>query len=66
MVDTPTGRSQCPLDAAWAGWLHAARAIYLVETCDRHKSGLVDAEPLDGNWERSMAQTSIRRPGSDA
>ena len=50
VIDGDRGRGQCPRDATWRGSLHAAREIYVVESCDQHKSGLVDAEPLDGNW----------------
>jgi cbb3-type cytochrome oxidase cytochrome c subunit len=32
--------------------LHVGRDIYVVESCDQHHSSLVDAEPLDGNWDR--------------
>ncbi|HUB69628.1 MAG TPA: hypothetical protein VL984_04335 [Acidimicrobiales bacterium] len=46
------GRGQCPLEATWMGTLHVGRDLYVVESCDRHRSGLIDAEPLDGNWER--------------
>jgi len=51
-IGTAGGRDQCPQEATWRGLLHAGRDIYAVECCDRHRSGLIDAEPLDGNWER--------------
>jgi len=50
VVKTESDSGQCPRDATWRGSLHASREIYVVESCDQHKSGLIDAEPLDGNW----------------
>src|SRR5579863_2477266 len=52
IIDTERGRDQCNGSAAWRGSLHVGRNVYLVEACDRHRSGLIDAEPLDGNWEK--------------
>lgn len=52
VVDTDEGRSQCVHEAAWTGTLHVGRDLYVVESCDRHRTGLIDAEPIDGNWER--------------
>ncbi|HLI43251.1 MAG TPA: hypothetical protein VKU92_02130 [Acidimicrobiales bacterium] len=52
LVDSELGREQCPNVAAWTGTLHAGRDLYAVETCDRHRSGVIDAEPLDGDWDR--------------
>ena len=57
VVNVAGGREQCPLAAAWSGWAHMGRDIYVVEACDRHQSGLIDAEPLDGDWERRPMQT---------
>jgi hypothetical protein len=53
VVKTDGESGQCPRDATWRGALHAARDIYIVESCDQHRSGLIDAEPLDGNWEKT-------------
>lgn len=52
IVDNSDGRTQCPVTAEWSGWAHVGRDIYVIEACDRHQSGLVDAEPLNGNWDR--------------
>jgi hypothetical protein len=52
VIGTGEGRGQCPLEATWKGTLHVGRDLYVAESCDRHRSGLIDAEPLDGNWER--------------
>jgi hypothetical protein len=62
VVDSADGRGQCSLDATWRGSLHAGRDIYVVECCDRHKSGLIDAEPLDGNWDRTLMQPPKATP----
>lgn len=65
VISTGGGRDRCALEAAWTGWLHAGRDIYVTETCDRHKSGLIDAEPLDGDWDRSQRQSpSADRSGA--
>jgi len=50
VVDSGSGRMQCPNSATWIGRLHAAREIYIVKSCEQHSSGLIDAEPIDGNW----------------
>jgi hypothetical protein len=52
VIDTDEGRNQCPHEATWTGTLHVGRDLYVVEACDRHRAGLIDAEPIDGNWER--------------
>ena len=57
IVDTADGRTRCPYTATWLGWAHAGRDIYIVEACDRHHSGLIDAEPLDGDWDRRPTQS---------
>lgn len=49
IVDAPGGRARCSLTAAWSGWAHCGRQIYVVEACEQHQSSLIDAEPLDGN-----------------
>lgn len=59
MTDTALGRNQCPLEATWTGRLHVGRAIYVAASCDRHKAGLVDAEPFDGDWDRAMTQAPM-------
>jgi len=51
LIGTGDARGQCPLGATWRGTLHVGRDLYVAESCDQHRSGLVDAEPLDGNWE---------------
>lgn len=53
LVDAGDARGRCPDEATWTGTLHAGRDLYVAESCDRHRSGLVDAEPIDGNWERA-------------
>jgi hypothetical protein len=52
MVRFAKGRDQCASEATWSGSLHAGRDVYVVVACDRHRSGLIDAEPLDGDWGR--------------
>jgi len=52
VTGTGENRAQCPLEATWRGTLHVGRDLYVVESCDQHRSGLIDAEPLDGNWEQ--------------
>jgi hypothetical protein len=47
VVVNPEGRGQCPARATWRGWAHAGRDVYVVEACDRHQSGLIDAESLE-------------------
>jgi hypothetical protein len=61
VLTTTDGRERCPLGASWSGWAHAGREIYVVEACDRHQSGLIDAEPLDGDWDRRPVQV---KPGT--
>jgi hypothetical protein len=52
LIETREGREQCPNDANWTGTLHVARDTYVAECCDLHRTGLIDAEPLDGDWSR--------------
>ena len=47
VVETERGWGQCPRESTWVGSLHAGRQIYLVETCEQHMSGLIDAAPLE-------------------
>jgi hypothetical protein len=47
VVETERGGGQCPRESTWVGSLHAGRQIYLVETCEQHMSGLIDAAPLE-------------------
>jgi hypothetical protein len=58
---------RCPYEAAWRGVLHAAHNRYEVETCDRHRAGILDAVPIDGNWEwrRAPEVESARQHGSE-
>ena len=41
----------CPNPVEWIGNLRVSRSIFLIKTCDLHRSALIDAEPIDGNWE---------------
>ena len=46
-----TDEGRCPYEAAWRGVLRVAHDRFEVETCDRHRAGILDAYPIDGNWE---------------
>ena len=52
VVKTEHARGQCSESATWRGTLHVGRNVYVVDSCDRHRSALIDAEPLDGNSEK--------------
>jgi len=47
VIETERGGGQCPRESSWVGSLHAGRQTYLVETCEQHMSGLIDAAPLE-------------------
>jgi hypothetical protein len=47
----------CPNQVEWVGDLHLSRCAFVVKTCDLHRSALVDAEPIDGNWEQRRFPT---------
>ena len=55
VVETERGGGQCPRESTWVGSLHAGRQIYLVETCEQHMSGLIDAAPLEDKSNDAMS-----------
>jgi hypothetical protein len=46
-----TDEGRCPFEASWRGVLRVAHDRFEVDTCDRHRAGILDAFPIDGNWE---------------
>ena len=64
-----TDEGRCPYEAAWRGVLRVAHDRFEVDTCDRHRAGILDAYPIDGNWEWRRApevEFARRQPVSES
>jgi hypothetical protein len=59
VVETGRSGGRCLRERTCVGSLRAERQTYLIEACEQHMSGLIDAAPLGDEGNDARSQTDV-------